>query len=254
MADRTASETTEHSPTSPPRAATVVATAVTLVGFLAFAIIAAADPEHFDHLARKDNFANTGLVEHLTVGVLIPGILLAIYALIRYRRLLPSRWITLWLVLWTLACIYFAGEECSWGQWYLEFETPEQLSDLNDQGEFNLHNTSSWLDQKPRTLVEIFVVVGGLIIPVVLWLNRKKPTPRPEFRRLLDWTLAPAMCWAAAGAFLFERIASKIEVPWFERLGTSEFRELGVAWFLTLYLMSYALRLGSLSKSRLNAD
>ena len=36
MADQTAAETTYHSPAPIPRAATLVATAVTLIGFLAF--------------------------------------------------------------------------------------------------------------------------------------------------------------------------------------------------------------------------
>jgi hypothetical protein len=238
-----------------PRSAAAISTALTVAGFGTFALIAAVDPAQFDHLARKDNFANTGLIEHLTVGVLIPGILAAIYALIRFRRLLPTRWAQLWLVLWTLACIYFAGEECSWGQWYLEFETPEQLTTLNDQGEFNFHNMSSWLDQKPRTLVEVFVVVAGLLIPIVLLLRREttKPDRAGFIRSHLSWTLAPAMCWAAAGVFLLQRIASKLDHPWLDRMGTSEFRELGVAWFLALYLVSYWLRLRTLHRRKSTA-
>src|SRR3546814_4167282 len=53
-----------------------------------------------------------------------------------------------------------AGEEASWGQHYAGWLTPDNWQALNDQGETNLHNTSSWLDQKPRTLLEIGVIVG----------------------------------------------------------------------------------------------
>jgi len=237
-----------HTISPTPRSATAVCTVLILLGFGTFAVIAAVDPAQFDHLARKDNFANTGLIEHLTVGVLIPGIIAAIYALIRFRRLLPTGWTQLWLLLWTLACIYFAGEECSWGQWYLDFETPEKLTGLNDQGEFNFHNMSSWLDQKPRTLVELFVIVAGFLLPLVLHFKRGSESQESGgfVEKHLPWTLAPAMCWAAAGVFTFERFATVTDNAWLDRLGTSEFRELGVAWFLSLYLISYWLRLRTL--------
>lgn len=238
--------------TQTPRAATIAGTAVTLLGFGAFGLIAAIDPALFDHLARKDNFANTGIIEHLTVAVLIPGIIAAIYTLIRFRRMLPTGWAQLWLLLWTLACIYFAGEECSWGQWYLEFETPEELTGLNDQGEFNLHNMSSWLDQKPRMLVEVFVIVAGFLMPLVLHFKRDSGEDQSDgfVGKHLPWTLAPAMCWAAAGVFFVQRIAKVADNAWLDRIGTSEFRELGVAWFLALYLLSYWLRLGRLAKAK----
>ncbi|MFU8828595.1 MAG: hypothetical protein ACNA8P_04075 [Phycisphaerales bacterium] len=229
------------------RGIAVASTAATLLGFGIFGLIAATDPAHFDHLARKDNFADTGLIEHLTVLALIPGILAGAFALIRWRKLLPSKSVQVWLLLWTLACIYFAGEECSWGQWYLEFDTPEALTGLNDQGEFNLHNISSWLDQKPRTLVELFVIFAGFLIPVSM-LIKKPRLNHKGMMALIPWVLAPAMCWAAGAVFMFQRIASKVDTPWMQRVGTSEFRELGVAWFLALYLLSYALRLAVLSR------
>jgi len=41
-----------------------------------------------------------------------------------------------------LALVFFLafGEEVSWGQRLLGFETPEQLAKINRQGEFNIHN------------------------------------------------------------------------------------------------------------------
>jgi len=228
-----------------PRSAAAIATALTVIVFGAFAVIAAVNPEHFDHLARKDAMGSTGLIEHLTVLVLLPGICAAIYSLIYLRRLLPSKWAQLWLLLWTLACIYFAGEECSWGQWYLDFETPEAIAETNQQDEFNLHNMSSWLNQKPRAVVEAFIIIAGLLIPLAL--HRREPKPQQPKTDLitthLPWILAPAMCWATAAFFFFQRVASRIDQPWLQQMGTSEFRELGVAWFLTLYLISYWLRL-----------
>src|SRR3546814_19755347 len=60
-----------------------------------------------------------------------------------------------------------AGEEASWGRHYAGWLTPEGWQAINDQGETNLHDTSSWLDQKPRTLLEIGVIVGGIIVPLL---------------------------------------------------------------------------------------
>ena len=56
----------------------------------------------------------------------------------------------------------------SWGQHFLGWESSEFWQDINDQSETNLHNTSSWLDQKPRLILEIGVMVGGIVIPLLI--------------------------------------------------------------------------------------
>lgn len=43
-------------------------------------------------------------------------------------------------VLYGLAYVWAGGEEISWGQRILGFESPEYFRDNNDQGEFTLHN------------------------------------------------------------------------------------------------------------------
>src|SRR3546814_16819658 len=74
-----------------------------------------------------------------------------------------------------LGSVYMAGEEASWGQHYAGWLTPEGWQAINDQGETNLHNTSSWLDQKPRTLLAIGVLVAGIIVPLPV---RRRPANR----------------------------------------------------------------------------
>jgi hypothetical protein len=78
-----------------------------------------------------------------------------------------DRLVFIWIALGLLGSVYMAGEEASWGQHYAGWLTPENWQAINDQGETNLHNASSWLDQKPRTLLEIGVIVGGIIIPLL---------------------------------------------------------------------------------------
>ncbi|WP_160300811.1 hypothetical protein [Kiritimatiella glycovorans] len=194
-------------------------------------------------ILQKDNPGMTGLAENLTVLVLVPGILTAGYVLLRRRSRLPSRGLRLWLLAWTLACVYFAGEEASWGQWYFGWGTPDPLAAVNDQSETNLHNMSSWMDQKPRAAVEVFIVVGGLLLPAALRKKRDllRRLPRPD---LVPWLVAPGLCWAAAGYLVLLHVAEVLPGAFFELHDQSELRELVIAWFLSLYLISYAFRTG----------
>ena len=72
-----------------------------------------------------------------------------------------------WYLLVTLGCFYFAGEELSWGQHFFGWGTPEYLEQINDQEETNIHNISSWFDQKPRLLLELWVLIGGVVMVLV---------------------------------------------------------------------------------------
>ncbi len=222
--------------------ASVVATLVTVGWAVHFAHVAATDDVRWAEYLEKDSYEGAGLIEDLTFFVLIPGILAAAFALVKWRKRVKWNWLKVYLALWILACVYFAGEEVSWGQWWFGWETPEVFEQINYQGETNIHNTTSWLNQKPRAAVETFIMVAGLLVPVGLVALRKK-VGRVDER--LRWILAPSMCWAAAAYFLVVRTASWVSVhPLWDKMDESELRELTIAWFLTLYLMSYAIRLG----------
>ncbi len=106
-----------------------------------------------------------GALEFIHIVVPLASLVLALRLLARpeVRR---HRLLQLWLGLAAFGCFYVAGEEASWGQHYIQWATPEYWQTVNDQGETNLHNTSSWLDQKPRVLLEIGVVIGGILIPL----------------------------------------------------------------------------------------
>ncbi len=219
------------------RTATIASTALT-VALLGYVAIAFVDHEWYRALARKDGHGTTGPIENLTVIVLLPGIVAALVALVRFWRRFPSPVHAAWLLMWTAASIYFAGEECSWGQWYLGFETPAPIAEINRQDEFNLHNTSRWLNQRPQFLVETFVIVTGLILPIAA---RLRPDSIIARHRWSPWILALPMCWAAAAYFTLVRVLELFREVY--ETVDSELRELAVAWFLTLYLTSYALRL-----------
>ncbi len=83
-----------------------------------------------------------GLIELLTPLLSAFGAVIGFRLLMRLR---PSgdRLLSGWVGLLTLGCIYFAGEELSWGQHLFGWQTPEMMERINDQQETNLHNVRS---------------------------------------------------------------------------------------------------------------
>jgi hypothetical protein len=197
-----------------------------------------------------------GFFEHGTVVVLVPAVFAGVYAFLRGR--FPRRWIRWWVLAWAVACLYFAGEECSWGQHYFGWGTPEPIAELNKQNETNLHNMSTWLNMKPRTLVEIWILVGGLIIPAARLFEKPRPMPpRPDPGRAEDWFWPTTPGIAAAGmnivgrAFDAARHRFDEESPAFEtltQLGSSEAREFFIALFLSVWLIGLGLRVHATRK------
>lgn len=143
-------------------------------------------------------------------------------------------WVGVWFSLAALCSFYVGGEEISWGQHILKWTTPEFWSAVNDQNETNLHNTSSWLDQKPRLVLEVGIYVGGILIPL---LQKYRPRflpskfsviyPSKELAAIALLVLLPKMAEAVAEMFDFKL---------FERV--SEVQELYMYAFVFLYLIS----------------
>ena len=130
---------------------------------------------------------------------------IALTATIMAARLLfrpfvrKHRLILAFCVLSTLACLYITGEEHSWGQHFFHWQTPEYWSQVNKQQETNLHNTLHLFDKKPRLLLELGVLIGGLLIPLAACF-------RPCIRRM-RWSLffpADAMIPTALCAVVFK--------------------------------------------------
>lgn len=201
-------------------------------------------PELMMLLVRRDEHPDGGgIAENGTVLVLLPGIAAGIALLARYRRRLPL-WMVGWLLGWTLACVYFAGEEASWGQHYFRWLTPEPLQGLNDQNETNLHNVSHWFDQKPRTLVELWMLFAGLLVPL---LHSVRPRALWAGRSWARWFWPTRFGIPTAVAFLFSFVVAIIAKNTgradLHFLGSNEMREFYLAVFLAGYLLSLWYRL-----------
>jgi hypothetical protein len=179
-----------------------------------------------------------GLVEWLTPLVLISAFSIALSLLRRAPRGLRT-----WLVLFAIGCFYFAGEEVSWGQRLFGWATPEPWQAINKQSETNLHNLSGLLDSKPRLLLSIGMLIGGIVYPL-----------SSRARRILD-RIIPTRFWptrvctpAAVLALLAGTPArilelSSITPPAVLAIGEpGEVKELYIALFLLLYITALARR------------
>jgi hypothetical protein len=180
-----------------------------------------------------------GILENVTVAFLLVAV--AAGARLLVKRQFPDRWLGLWVALFTLGCIYFAGEEASWGQHWIGWATPETWAAVNDQQETNIHNTIGLFDQVPRTALAIGALVGGVIVPI---LRRRDPHSTAKFWNLPGWywgTLAcapPALL--AVGISVPGKVAGKmgVELPQAVRVVPGECKELFLAMFLMIYMLS----------------
>lgn len=188
-----------------------------------------------------------GIVENATWLVLIPGIIAGFIAFSQRRYFPDARlgWTTL---LCTFACIFFAGEEISWGQHFFGWEAGDTFREINKQHETNLHNISSWLNQKPRALVEWGVMISGLILPLRRWLRNIR-TDESDFSYWFWPTniVVPTalLFFFLECSYLYQKATLKVIPGWmFDR----EVKEYYVALFLSLYLISICLRLRGRAK------
>lgn len=201
-------------------------------------------PQAFPASYRAWIGGELGALESLHVLIPLVSLVLAARMLVLARvRRQPLLWI--WLALAALGSLYIAGEEASWGQNYLGWATPEGWQALNDQNETNLHNTSSWLDQKPRALLELGVIVGGIAIPLAAlrW---------PAIRRArLAIILPPFICLPSAVIAEAVRMSGRAlsalapGTTLFER--ASEVQELYFYLFILLYLIALRQKLRSVA-------
>lgn len=139
----------------------------------------------------------------------------------------------MWFGLAALCSFYVVGEEISWGQHVWDWATPDYWAEVNDQEETNFHNTSSWLDQKPRLILFIGIVVGTLIIPI---LKKRKWVKLPsELDALLPSTKLSLIAFIILVPYLLEKTFEIFDIVIFVRF--SEVQELYMFYFVLLYLI-----------------
>ena len=181
-------------------------------------------------------YRETGVIENLTVIFLLVAIISTVLFLISNRT--KFKFLSVWMGIFLLGAIYYAGEEVSWGQHLFGWGTPEQWTEVNDQQETNLHNTHAIFDQIPRTALLLGALIGGVLIP----LYRRFKHHRLDENSLFDWILPTIVCLPAGLLTLlvswqkiFELVGQEIPVALNIRAGETK------ECMLSLFLMMYAL-------------
>ena len=126
--------------------------------------------------ATRALWRENGIVENLSALFYLAGFLLCAYAAFKVAP--PGRF---YLLIWSLLCLVFFGEETSWLQQQIGYRTPEWMAQSNVQGEFNLHNLAplqggaitkegfSWrMLLKSQHLFQLGFVGYFLVLPVLM--------------------------------------------------------------------------------------
>jgi len=151
---------------------------------------------------------------------------------------------------------FVAGEEISWGQHLFGWQTPDWMAELNKQRETNLHNMAERaLDQKPRAIASILIVLGGALVP--LWISRRGMPAFLERWPALAWLVPTGMMIPASLLVVLPRVFDRLQV-WFDTslpppfdIPTryhQELQETQIALVIFLYLLNLVLRVRRLNK------
>lgn len=184
-----------------------------------------------------------GAYETIQAVILVVALIVAILTLFKMNK--SNKWLVSWVSLSALCCFYVAGEEISWGQHILQWNTPDYWKNLNDQGETNLHNTTSWLDQKPRLLLSIGVYVGGIILPLLMIYKKEliEKTALSQFQAIFptkEFILVGVICLFIK---ITDKLADIMDFHLFARNAESE--EMFLFYFVLLYVLLMKKRLVS---------
>jgi hypothetical protein len=175
--------------------------------------------------------------------------LLALWAMIIAARLLfrpfvRARPMVLTVTLiGALGSLYIAGEEMSWGQHFFHWNTPEYWALVNRQQETNLHNTYYIFEKLPRSILEIGVAVGGLIVPLAAYVY-----PWLRACRVSLFLPAAAIVPTALTAMLFKGLdrLQQLDIMTSPVARPSESVETYLYLFILFYFIVYRRRIDEL--------
>ena len=176
-----------------------------------------------------------GLVEIATALVLLPAALFGVRVGIREGFSITG-W---WYLCVAAVCLGYFGEEVSWGQHWLGFESPEFFATHNRQGETNLHNLNIHLGRVAKSILTALIIVGALIVPP---LRRRRGLD-------VDYRYWPSnVCVPTALLVFAVRLVERVKT-WFDLdalplmdMNLKELQEFYLALFLLMYTWSVARR------------
>jgi len=164
------------------------------------------------------------IIEIATVAFLLPAFVIGLIVSVRFAR---TEWlsrkkrltIAACMLIGSLGALYFGGEEMSWGQSYLDWQTPDSWIEVNKQDETNIHNLDlerygpwvAWLDDLvnnvPRQALLVVSILGA-ILPLALVKWRRGARSRTSaWHWLIPTAPMVPICVLAATSTLPEKAA-----------------------------------------------
>ncbi|WP_439541991.1 hypothetical protein [Hyphomicrobium sp.] len=190
--------------------------------------------------------SNTGIQESVTGAMTVAAGAIVAIALARWAKTLDWT-LTLWLLVFIAAMVFFAGEDLNWGQHYIGWTPSDYFLKYNREQETNLHNMWPLLfNRLPRAVVEIWLAVACILVPFG-W----------RFPVRLTQSFVPDVLWpdrrlalVATLVFVVKGIrhySSTITATdnWLLATRHSELEELLIACCLLLYALMLRERLGA---------
>ena len=187
--------------------------------------------------------SESGLIENATALLLIPATIFALSLGLHFYRLFGLAYLV-WFVSVAAVCFGFAGEEVSWGQHWIGWDSPEYFAEHNRQGETNIHNLNIQFGRVVKSILTLAIVVGGLVLP---FRRKASALAGTRFRRFLDRVTPTTVCVPAAafvlGVRLIERLKTWFDLDWtIIAVNLKESQELYIALFLLIYVWSARIR------------
>ncbi|PCJ93985.1 MAG: hypothetical protein COA52_06085 [Hyphomicrobiales bacterium] len=174
-----------------------------------------------------------GLLETIHIIIPLVGFVIAVRLFFIYRKAGNRTGMAL-IGFAALVCLYIGGEEASYGQHFFGWKAQGLVLELNDQQETNLHNMSYWFDQKPRLVLELAIIFGGLLLPIFPDFF-KKYVPKGL------WLYAPTTLFLPTSVLMVlvrlpERLNFEGAALFPSIIRYSELQEVYLYLFITLYL------------------
>ncbi len=157
-------------------------------------------------IARVWLSGETGLVEIASIVVALWGAWTA-GLIVRDRRHLPHNALAIWFGLFVVGLILLAGEEASWGQHWIGWDTPEDFR--NEQNETNLHNLMDASEEVPKTLLLLACLFGGIVWPI--WAKVRKVGPYLT-KGWFSWIWPSSLIWPASAITWVMRMGERLLV------------------------------------------
>jgi len=217
--------------------------AIPVVLVIALILIRIFDPDFFHAWVLPEGY---GVLELSQFLMMVAGFVLCV-RMIRMPIVRESRLLWWAMLFFALSTFYIAGEEHSWGQHFVNWNTPSYWAEINRQQETNLHNISPWFNQRPKLVFDLAILIGGIIVPLIQ--ARTAPFRQPLLALLTPPLALVPVALIALAFKVIERLDKHILAGADLFIRPSETVETFEYMFVLFYLIVLARRLTALERA-----